>query len=107
MFVEKVDTVSGIGYDRAAKLGDWVKAHHELRRVVTNLAVYDFNTPDHHMRIASLHPGVSIDDVVAATGFELVIPTDIPTTRLPTDEELTVLREVLDPRSFRDRELPA
>jgi acyl CoA:acetate/3-ketoacid CoA transferase beta subunit len=74
---------------------------------VTNLAVYDFNTPDHHMRVASLHPGVSIDDVVAATGFELVIPADIPTTRLPTDEELTVLREVLDPRSFRDRELPA
>jgi hypothetical protein len=59
------------------------------------------------MRVASLHPGVSIDDVVAATGFELVIPADIPTTRLPTDEELTVLREVLDPRSFRDRELPA
>lgn len=107
VFVEKVDTVSGIGYDRAAKLGDWVKAHHEIRRVVTNLAVYDFNTPDHHMRVASLHPGVSIDDVVAACSFELVIPSDVPTTRLPTDEELRVLREVLDPKSFRDRELPA
>ena len=45
--------------------------------------------------------------MVAATGFELVIGSDIPTTRLPTDEELRVLREVLDPRSFRDRELPA
>ena len=57
-FVEKVDTVSGIGYDRAAELGEWVKAHHEIRRVVTNLAVLDFNTPDHRMRIASVHPGV-------------------------------------------------
>ena len=99
--------MSGIGYDRAAELGDWVKAHHEIRRVVTNLAVFDFDTPGNRMRIASLHPGVSVDDVVAATGFELVIGSDIPTTRLPTDEELRVLREVLDPRSFRDRELPA
>jgi acyl CoA:acetate/3-ketoacid CoA transferase beta subunit len=106
-FVEKVDTVSGIGYDRAAEMGPWVQEHHEIRRVVTNLAVLDFATPDHRMRLASVHPGVSVDDVVAATGFELVVPDDVPTTRLPTDEELTVLREVLDPKSFRDRELPA
>ncbi len=38
VFVEQVDVVSGIGYDRAAELGDWVREHHELRRVVTNLA---------------------------------------------------------------------
>jgi acyl CoA:acetate/3-ketoacid CoA transferase beta subunit len=106
-FVEKVDTVSGIGYDRAAEMGPWVKEHHEIRRVVTNLAVLDFATPDHRMRLASVHPGVSVDDVVAATGFELVVDGDVPTTRTPTDEELAVLRDVLDPRSFRDRELPA
>ena len=35
--------MSGIGYDRAAELGEWVKEHHELRRVVTNLAVLDFD----------------------------------------------------------------
>jgi acyl CoA:acetate/3-ketoacid CoA transferase beta subunit len=106
-FVEKVDTVSGIGYDRAAEMGPWVKEHHEIRRVVTNLAVLDFASPDHRMRLASVHPGVSVDDVVAATGFELVVDGDVPTTRTPTDEELAVLRDVLDPRSFRDRELPA
>ena len=106
-FVEKVDTVSGIGYDRAAQMGPWVQEHHEIRRVVTNLAVLDFATPDHRMRLASVHPGVSVDDVVAATGFELVIDGEVPTTRTPTDEELAVLRDVLDPRSFRDRELPA
>lgn len=106
-FVEKVDTVSGIGYDRAAEMGPWVQEHHEIRRVVTNLAVLDFATPDHRMRLASVHPGVSVDDVVAATGFELVVDGDVPTTRTPTDDELAVLRDVLDPRSFRDRELPA
>jgi acyl CoA:acetate/3-ketoacid CoA transferase beta subunit len=107
VFVEKVDTVSGVGYDRAAELGGWIAEHHEIRRVVTNLAVLDFDTPDHRMRLASVHPGVTVEDVVAATGFELVVPDDVPTTRTPSDEELTVLREVLDPRSLRDRELPA
>jgi acyl CoA:acetate/3-ketoacid CoA transferase beta subunit len=107
VFVDKVDTVSGIGYDRAAELGEWVRTHHEIRRVVTNLGVFDFNTSDHRMRVASVHPGVDISTIVEACSFELVIGDDVPTTRLPTDEELSVLREVLDPKSFRDRELPA
>ena len=45
VFVPKVDVVSGVGYDRAAELGDWVRAHHEIRHVVTNLAVLDFGGP--------------------------------------------------------------
>ena len=48
------------------------------------------------MRLASLHPGVSVEDVVAQTGFELMID-DVETTRSPTDAELTLIREVLDP----------
>lgn len=106
VFVPKVDTVSGVGYDRAAELGDWVKAHHEIRRVVTNLAVLDFDSPDHRMHLVSTHPGVSVDDVVANTGFEVVVG-DVTTTRLPTAEELRILREVLDPKGFRERELPS
>lgn len=107
VFVDKVDTVSGIGYDRAAQLGEWVRTHHEIRRVVTNLGVFDFNTPDHRMRVASVHPGVNLSDITEACSFELVVGEDVPTTRLPDDEELAMLREVLDPKSFRDRELPA
>ena len=49
---------------------------HELRRVVTNLGVLDFETPDHRMRLRSVHPGVTVDEVVAATGFELAIAAD-------------------------------
>jgi hypothetical protein len=59
------------------------------------------------MRLKSVHPGVSVEDVVAATGFELVIPEDVPETRLPTDEELHIMRDVLDPKGFREREVPA
>ena len=101
VFVERVDFVSGVGYDRA--VGDY----HDVHRVVTNLAVLDFATPDHAMRIASLHPGVSAEQVQAETGFALVVPADVPTTREPTDEELKLLREVLDPKGYREKEVPA
>ena len=78
--MEKVDVVSGIGYDRAAALGA-AGRFHNLRHVVTNLGVLDFETPDHTMRLRSVHPGVTVDEIVAATGFELVVPDDVPETR--------------------------
>ena len=57
------------------------------------------------MRLLSVHPGVSVDDVRAATGFELEVPAEVPETRSPTAEELVLVREVLDPRTLRDREV--
>jgi acyl CoA:acetate/3-ketoacid CoA transferase beta subunit len=105
---EKVDTVCGIGYDRAAALPGEAGRFHEIRRVVTNLAVLDFETPDHRMRLRSVHPGVTVDEVVAATGFELAMPDGVvPESRLPTDDELRLLYEVVDPDGLRHRELPA
>ena len=83
-----------------------MKAHHEIRRVVTNLAVLDFATPDHRMRLASVHPGVTVDEVVAATGFELAIDGDVPVSRIPTEEELAVIEQV-DPTGSRLQELPS
>jgi len=106
-FVEQVDVVSGVGYARAAAAGPSAERFHEIRRVVSNLGVFDFDTPDRVMRLASVHPGVAVHDVVAATGFELVVPDHVPETRLPTPEELHLLREVLDPRTVRDREVQA
>ncbi|MFT6399168.1 MAG: acyl CoA:acetate/3-ketoacid CoA transferase beta subunit [Bradymonadia bacterium] len=104
-FVETVDFVSGVGYDRAAELGEGARFH-EIRRVVTNLGVFDFESANQRMRIRSLHPGVTVEEVQAATGFELVVPDDVPTSRLPTAEELTLLRERIDPSTKREREVP-
>ncbi len=73
--------------------------------VVTNLAVLDFATPDHAMRLRSVHPGVTVQEVREATGFELVADEDVPDTRLPTADELELLREVLDPDALREREV--
>ena len=95
-FVERVDMVCGVGYDRGAR---------ELRRVVTNLGVLDFETPERIMRLRSVHPGVEADEVAAATGFPLVIPDEVPVTRWPTDEELGLIRTRLDPAGAREAEL--
>jgi acyl CoA:acetate/3-ketoacid CoA transferase beta subunit len=105
VFVEHVDVVTGVGYDRAAAAGPAAARYHSLRHVVTNLCVLDFETPEHRMRLRSLHPGVSVDDVVAATGFDLVLPDEVPTSRTPTAEE-TALLERLDPGGDRYAEVP-
>jgi acyl CoA:acetate/3-ketoacid CoA transferase beta subunit len=107
VFVEQVDVVTGVGYDRAAAAGPAASRYHSLRHVVTNLCVLDFDEDSHRMRLLSVHPGVSVDDVRAATGFELVVLDDVPATRLPTEEELRLIREVLDPTSQREQEVPS
>jgi acyl CoA:acetate/3-ketoacid CoA transferase beta subunit len=92
VFVERVDFVSGIGWDRGAV---------EIRVVVSNLGVFDFDTPDHSMRLRSFHPGATIEEVTAATGFALA--TDHATeTRVPTETELHLIRDVIDPDGTRD-----
>jgi acyl CoA:acetate/3-ketoacid CoA transferase beta subunit len=105
VFVDQVDMVSGVGYDRARGLSGRTAGFHQLRRVVTNLAVLDFGGPDHSMRLRSVHPGVSVSHVAEATGFLLAAPYQVPHTRLPTAAELTLIRTHLDPETRRDEEL--
>ncbi len=104
-FVEQVDVVSGVGARRAVAAGPAATRFHRAGRVISNLGVFDFETPDTTMRLRSVHPGVTVDEVVAATGFELTVPDDVPDTRLPTPEELALIRQELDPRGLRDREI--
>jgi acyl CoA:acetate/3-ketoacid CoA transferase beta subunit len=103
VFVDQVDMVSGVGY--LGGLSATITRYHELRVVVTNLAVLDFGGPEHAMRLRSVHPGVTVSDVADATGFLLAAPYQVPVTRLPTAQELALIREQLDPEALRDREL--
>jgi acyl CoA:acetate/3-ketoacid CoA transferase beta subunit len=104
-FVAEVDVVCGVGYDRAAELGAAASRFHEIRVVVSNLAVFDFATPGHAMRLRSVHPGMTVDEVLAATGFPPVVPGDVGETRLPTAAELALIRERLDPEGLREKEI--
>jgi acyl CoA:acetate/3-ketoacid CoA transferase beta subunit len=106
VFVPRVDMVSGVGHDRAAAAGSSAYRHQDLRRVVTNLCVLDFDSPDGSMRLASVHPGVTVDDVIANTGFALTIPDEVPMTRAPGDDEMAVL-DRLDPKGLRHKEAAA
>ncbi len=102
-FVEAVDTVCGVGYDRAAAAGSGATRFHDLPRVVSNLGVFDFSGPNHSMALVSVHPGVTVDEVVAATGFELQLDSAVETP-WPTDDQLAIIAE-LDPKGARDREI--
>ncbi|MEV0368955.1 CoA-transferase [Streptomyces sp. NPDC050636] len=104
-FVERVDMVCGVGYDRAAAAGPSATRYHRIPEVISDLGVFDFATPDHSMRLRSLHPGVTVEQVREATGFELTVPPEVPYTREPTAAELRLIREVIDPRGLRDREV--
>ena len=96
----EVDVVGGVGYN-AARFGPAMnKSGVDIRRVVTDLCVLDFKGPDHAARVRSLHPGVSFDQVQAATGFPLIRPDDLGETPGPDEEALAVIAR-LDPHGQR------
>jgi acyl CoA:acetate/3-ketoacid CoA transferase beta subunit len=105
VFVESVDVVTGVGWDRAEAAGPAALEFFDLRRVVTNLAVMDFGGERHRMRLVSVHPGVTVEEVRDATGFELATGDSVTESRLPTPEELRLIREVIDPDGLRRAEL--
>lgn len=104
VFGESVDVVSGVGYDKVDPANPAFK-YLNVHRVVSNLGVFDFGGPDRTLRAVSLHPGVRADDVASNTGFEVAGLADAGITRSPSDEELRLIRDVIDPRGLRDREV--
>lgn len=91
-FVERVDFISGVG----APLGN-------VHRVVTNLGTFDLDGGA--LRLRTIHPGVTVDEVRENTGFDLTIADDLVPTRDPTPDELRLIREVFDPNDRRKKEL--
>ena len=104
VFCEKVDIVCGIGWDKIDAANPAFRFANPYR-VVSNLGVFDFGGPDHTMRALSLHPGVSPDEVRAATSFEIGGLDAAPPSRAPTDDELRLIRTVIDPKAMRDKEI--
>lgn len=67
--------------------------------VVSTLALMDFEENSKRMRLVATHPGVTVEQVVSETGFDLIIPEEVGSNEAPTEEELRILREEVD----RDR----
>lgn len=96
-FVDKVDFITSPGFLRGGtSREDSGLVAGGMYRVVTDLAIMGFDDASKRMQIIALHPGVSIEQVQANTGFELEVAADLETTEPPTAEELAVLRH-LDP----------
>ncbi len=105
-FVAAVDVVCGVGNDRARGAGVGATRFHDLRVVVSNLGVFDFAGPDGSMKVRSLHPGVTIDQVRDATAFPLAgLDGEIAETRAPSEDEYALM-QTLDPKGLRHKELP-
>jgi glutaconate CoA-transferase subunit B len=101
-FVARVDMASGVGYDPERWLPGVRRDFVDLRLVVTDLAVLDFQGDSHAMRIRSVHPGVTPEKVREQTSFELAVAPDLRETPAPSPDQLRLIREVLDPNKLRD-----
>ncbi len=101
---DEVDMVSGVGYKKER----WPKGarndYVDLRLIVTDLCVMDFGGPGKwdgaSIQVKSLHPGVTFEQVQAATGFPLLHAPGMGETPLPTAEQLAIIRR-LDPHNLR------
>lgn len=97
VLVEKLDFRSSVGHGD----GPTFRERHHLPGggpafCITPRCVFDFDPASKRMRIASLHPGVMLQEALDHTGFSPVVPRDIPTTLPPTEEELHILRTRID-----------
>ncbi|MGR5237692.1 CoA-transferase subunit beta [Vibrio alfacsensis] len=98
------DMVASIGKNPARLPKGYSLDDIDLRLVITNLAVMDWQGPNNQLRVLSVHPGVSVDDVVANTGFDIFVPDVVGVTPAPTIEQLEIIRQ-LDPHNIRARQL--
>ena len=97
---DEVSMVSGAGYNPARYPNGKYPIGLDHRQIVTNLCVLDFEGPDHAIRVRTLHPGVSFEEVQDNTGFDLVRPDNIPETAAPTQEQLDIIAKY-DPHNLR------
>lgn len=100
VIVDKVDYISSPGFLQG---GDsrWQACRPGSKGpalVYTPLGVLDFDETSHRLRLRSVNPGYTVEDVVKNTGCELLIPANVPHTAPPTEHELRLLITQIDPR---------
>jgi glutaconate CoA-transferase subunit B len=99
-FVEKVDFVTSPGHLAGARPEDWLGAGPSV--VVTNLGVFRFDERG-EMYVASVHPGVSVDEVRENCSWDIAVSDDVSETKPPSTRELSLIRDELDPEGIYTR----
>ena len=87
VFVEDVDFITSAGSS-----GERVERPGGPSMLITNICVMMYDRDQKRFVLDSVHPGVTVDEVVENTGFEIIIPAEVPSTPIPTPEQLQLLR---------------
>lgn len=99
-FVEKVDFITSVGYLDGGNsrveagllpYGPW--------KIITEKCIFNFDNARREMQIESLHPGVTLEEVLDNMSFVPAVPEVIQTTQVPTDEQIRIIREEIDPNN--------
>ena len=98
------DMVCSIGYNPQRLPKGYQLSDVDIRLVISDICVMDWQGPNHQLRLVSVHPGVSVDEVIEKTGFEIYIDGDVPTTAAPTQEQLDLINKY-DPQNLRAKQL--
>lgn len=93
-FVDRIDFITSPGHLTGRRHEDWLGSGPTV--VVTGLGVYRFDSSG-EMYLASLHAGVTLEEVRENTAWDLAVGDPLEETPLPTEEELRLIREELDP----------
>lgn len=105
VFVEdECDVVCSVGYNPQRLPRGYALDDIDIRLVVTDLGVLDWNGPQHMLRLLSLHPGISVEQVLDNTGFEVHVPAQVPVTAAPSQQQLEIIAQ-LDPLNLRAKQL--
>lgn len=105
VFVEgECDVVCSIGYNPARLPKGYSLDEVDIRLVITDLCVMDWQGPRHMLQLRSLHPGVTVEQVLDNTGFEIHVPANVPVTAAPTQEQMDIIAQ-LDPQNWRAKQI--
>ena len=101
-FVNKVDFITTPGYleGGSSRTDAGLPENTGPYKVITDIGVYGYHGDSKDMMLLSLHPGATIEDVKSNTEFNILIPDKYETTATPTDDELKILREKVDPNKL-------
>ena len=101
-FTNDIDFITSPGYltGKGAREAAGLPRGTGPYKIITNLAVMGFDEETKRMRVEALHPGISREDVIENTGFELLWAPELGSSEPPTQEELDILRNEVDPMRY-------
>lgn len=100
---QAVSFITSPGYLRGGGEREAARLRGGPSRLITDKAVFGFDPVSKRVRLESIHPGITLEDVLANMSFEPILPDDLPVTEAPTAEQVRLIREEIDPEGMYSR----